>query len=327
MNNLVKIKDVSEKYEITARTLRYYEDMGLIESCRSDEYAYRLYDENAVRRIEQIIILRKLNISIKDIQHIFNTSGSDAVLDALGKKVDDIDSEVSLLHELKDIILDFIAEIKQVDFGKDADIKLLYDKANEIETRLVNVDYDGNSQAPITSAKVDRLIEITEKLDKKIPDVMIVRIPAVKAITSGRGGYDVVFGPMGWEDNPRNRHLVKNTIVLQSSHFLIRHEIEHGHEFEFIVGVNDEITSEEASPYEVIDFSGGLYAMAVSIDSDGESIGKVEAKIRNWVETTNFELDTSRGVMGNMNYIDDEINKGLGYAQLMRFVPIKLRSE
>lgn len=26
-------------------TLRYYEDMGLIESIRSDDYAYRLYDE------------------------------------------------------------------------------------------------------------------------------------------------------------------------------------------------------------------------------------------------------------------------------------------
>jgi len=54
MNNLIKIKDVSSKYSITARTLRYYEDMGLINSTRSDDYAYRMYDENAVRRLEQI---------------------------------------------------------------------------------------------------------------------------------------------------------------------------------------------------------------------------------------------------------------------------------
>ena len=57
MNNLIKIKDVSSKYSITARTLRYYEDMGLINSARSDDYAYRMYDENAVRRLEQILIL------------------------------------------------------------------------------------------------------------------------------------------------------------------------------------------------------------------------------------------------------------------------------
>ncbi|MBU5427689.1 MerR family transcriptional regulator [Tissierella pigra] len=43
MNNLIKIKDVSSKYDITARTLRYYEDMGLLSSTRSDDYAYRMY--------------------------------------------------------------------------------------------------------------------------------------------------------------------------------------------------------------------------------------------------------------------------------------------
>jgi hypothetical protein len=60
--------------------------MGLITSTRSDDYAYRLYDEAAVKRLEQILILRKLNISIKDIQRIFNTSGSEVVLEVLGKK-------------------------------------------------------------------------------------------------------------------------------------------------------------------------------------------------------------------------------------------------
>lgn len=91
MNKLIKIRDVSTKYDISARTLRYYEDMGLITSTRSNDYAYRLYDETAVKRLEQILILRKLNISIKDIQRIFNTSGSEVVLDVLGKKVEDID--------------------------------------------------------------------------------------------------------------------------------------------------------------------------------------------------------------------------------------------
>ena len=47
MNELVKIKELSSRYEISARTLRYYEDMGLIISTRKDDYAYRLYDETA----------------------------------------------------------------------------------------------------------------------------------------------------------------------------------------------------------------------------------------------------------------------------------------
>lgn len=158
MNELIKIKDMSSKYDISARTLRYYEDMGLITSTRSDDYAYRLYDDTTVQRLEQILILRKLNISIKDIQRILNTSGSEVVLEVLGKKVVAIDEEVSLLHELKEIVLDFIHQIEQADFGKKSDVKLLYERAKEIETQIVNVDYNGNT------ANVNRLLDVAEKL-------------------------------------------------------------------------------------------------------------------------------------------------------------------
>ena len=158
VGDLVKIRDVSVQYGISARALKYYEEMGLISSTRCDDYAYRLYDDAALQRLEQILILRKLNISIKDIQRIFNTSGSELVLEVLGKKIDAIDEEVALLHELKEIVLNFIHQFKYADFGKDSDVKLLYEKAKEIETKIVNVDYDGNA------ANVNRLLEVTKKL-------------------------------------------------------------------------------------------------------------------------------------------------------------------
>lgn len=161
MNDLVKIKDVASKYDVTARTLRYYESKGLLSSTRSDDYAYRLYDENAVRRLEQILILRKLNISIKDIQRVFETSDTEVVLDVLGKKVENIDDEVALLHELKDIVLDFIHEIESVNFANNSDIKLLYNKAKELEIQLTSADYGGKT------SKINRLIKVTDELDKK----------------------------------------------------------------------------------------------------------------------------------------------------------------
>lgn len=165
MNELIKIKDMSSKYNISARTLRYYEDMGLIASVRSDDYAYRLYDETAVKRLEQILILRRLNIGIKDIRRVFSAPGSSVVLEVLDNKVSDIDDEVALLHELKDVILEFIRQIKDADFSNDGDVKLLYEKAKDIEAQLANVDYNGNP------SNVNRLLEITEKLEKK-PDIV-----------------------------------------------------------------------------------------------------------------------------------------------------------
>lgn len=139
MTELIKIRDVSAKYDISARALRYYEDMGLLHSTRSADYAYRLYDKQAIKRLEQILILRKLNISIKDIQLIFQASGSEVILDILERKVENIDSEVALLGDLKDIILEFMEQIKQVDEGNTSKTDRLLDA----QTSLRNLRKSG----------------------------------------------------------------------------------------------------------------------------------------------------------------------------------------
>ena len=318
MSSLIKIKDISTRYDITARTLRYYEDMGLITSFRADDYAYRLYDEAAVIRLEQILILRKLNVSIKDIQRIFNTTGSGIVLDILNKKIENIDDEVALLHELKDIVLDFISEIEQIDFTNDTNIKLLYDKAKEIETHMANVDYIGKP------SNINRLIEVTEKLDKKIPDVMVVQLPSFRALASGYYTFadDELWQLMSWNGN--HEHFRKN-VIFDCNDFLTRGSGKNCGKFSFICAVTDDLTEADAPQFKLIDFTGGLYAMSVSIDNDDESIGKVERKIHKWLENTNFDCDESRDVMGHMPYLHDDIKLGLGYHQLQRYVPIKLK--
>ena len=315
MGKLMKIKDISANYDITTRTLRYYENMGLITSTRSDDYAYRMYDTAAVQRLEQILILRKLNISIRDIQRIFNDSGSGTVLDVLDKKVQNIDNEVALLHELKEIVQDFIREIERINFDDNTGIKQLYEKAKEIETHMVSVDYIGKPNA----SKVDRLIEITEKLDKKIPDIMIVRIPPFRAIS---GDFDEL---MSWAWSEGRRETLFKDVIFDCPDFAVRYS----DKFEYTMGVKDNITDADTAPYKIHEFEGGLYAIAVSINDDYESIDKVEFKIcERLTNSTNFVYDESRGVMGSMPYLnetdDDEIKKGLGYFQLYRFVPIKL---
>ena len=312
MNELIKIKDLSASFGVSARTLRYYEAMGLITSIRSDEYAYRLYDEAAVTRLQQILILRKLNISIHSIKKIFNTPGSEVVLEVLGKKTEDIDVEVALLQELKEIVLDFIHQIKQVDFQNDSDVKLLYDKAQDIETQLA-ADYEGNP------ANVNRLFEITGKLDKKIPDVMIVKIPNFRAVTSGRLPWEEVFGAfMQWQE--AHQHLFQS-VMFDSPDFLTGEE----DKAEWFWAVKDEVTPADTAPYALTEFQGGLYAAAVSVDGDGESHNNVRSKTEKWLEGTNFVIDHGRAMLGHMIYVDDEIKAGLGYHQMVLYAPIKLR--
>ena len=312
MNELIKIRDMSSKYNISARTLRYYEDMGLITSTRSNDYAYRLYDEIAVKRLEQILVLRKLNISIKDIQSIFNTSGSEAVLEVLGKKVNDIDGEVALLHELKEIVLEFIHQIEQADFGNDSDVNKLYQKAKEIEGQLTNVSYSGNP------SNRNRLFEVAEKM-KKAPEVRIIQINSFRAFSSGLDTIDNVMGTFQqWQEE--HNHLVKK-LIYGAPDFLW---FEEDMRAEWIWAVEDWVTEADVEPYKIIEFTGGLYAAAMSVDGDDDINGRVYEGIKKWVEASNFSLDERPGrrTLCHMVNPTDEIKAALGYHQLDIYVPI-----
>lgn len=64
------IRQVSADFSVSTRTLRYYEQIGLLRSVKIDAYAYRAYDEEAIARLQQVLVLRKLRISLKQIATI-----------------------------------------------------------------------------------------------------------------------------------------------------------------------------------------------------------------------------------------------------------------
>ncbi len=318
MNRLIKIRDVSTKYDISARTLRYYEDMGLITSTRTDDYAYRLYDDAAVKRLEQILILRKLNITIKDIQRIFNTSGSEVVLEVLTKKVEDIDGEVSLLHELKGIVLEFIHQIENADFGKDSDVKLLYEKAKEIETQLVNVDYEGNA------AKVNRLLSAAEKVERQ-PDILIVEMPPCRMVTSGPleseealNRFDAMWMRLGSriadKINPRD---------------FMYHDAEQNKPV-WMFMLEDWMTEADTEGYEIITFDGGLFSAALADSWEISEYERVYKGINAWLSQQEYlEIDESpnRHMLNHFAGPHSSQMKEWNYGKVRYFVPIKLKRE
>ncbi|NLX27077.1 MAG: GyrI-like domain-containing protein [Lentisphaerae bacterium] len=162
-------------------------------------------------------------------------------------------------------------------------------------------------------------MEVTEKLDKKVPDVIIIRIPKFRAVTSELASFDEVFGAFGqWRE--AHNHLFKS-VVFNCSDFLMGKD----GLYEWVWGIKDEVMEADTAPYNIIEFEGGLYAVTVSVDGDGESHNKVRAKMDKWLETTNFVEDTSRLKAGHMIYVDDEIKAGLGYNQMNLYLPIKLK--
>lgn len=314
MHQLIKIRDVSNQYDISARTLRYYEQMGLISSCRSADYAYRLYDEEAIKRLEQILILRKLNISIKDIQRIFTAEGSSVVLSVLQQKVAEIDDEVLLMKELRDIVLDFIQQIHRADFANADDVKRLYERTQRMEESLNRISYHGNPAA------ANRLAEVAGRLKK--PEIHVVQIHPFRAVTSGADHFDRVMGEFNaWQE--AHNHLIRK-MIYGSPDFLWG---EGDGRAQWIWAIEDWVQPEDVAPWQFITFAGGLYAAAMSIDGDGESYQSVLQNIGRWVETSGFELDQGSGrkTMCHMLNPSETLQKALGYDQMEIFVPIRIR--
>lgn len=315
MDSFLKIREVSAKYDITSRTLRYYEDMGLISSVRSDEYAYRMYDETAMTRLEQILILRKLNISIRDIQSIFSAAGSDVVLEVLGKKVQHIDDEVALLHELKDIVLAFIRQIEQMDFSSDSDVRMIYDQAKDIESRLTHVDYIGKP------SNMSRLLEVTEQLEKK-PDVRLVALPVCRMATSGVKAGD---------NHERFETMWTRLDAKRTDRFFPRDFMCHDHEMGgpvWYYAIDDWVTEADTEGFEIIGFEGGLYATSIVHDFDVNEVMKAYHGIKEWLtQHHNFTYDERPGHPVMFHVTSPDTYRLLGYRQVEYFFPVKAVSQ
>jgi len=70
------INDVARKYDISTRTLRYYEELNLIKSQRNERNT-RVYDQASIKRLEMILLFKHLNFSLSDIRAIFHEASPD----------------------------------------------------------------------------------------------------------------------------------------------------------------------------------------------------------------------------------------------------------
>ncbi|MCH5200094.1 MAG: effector binding domain-containing protein [Oscillospiraceae bacterium] len=105
--NTLTITQVTKLYDVTPRMLRHYEKLGLITPCKSEDYAYRLYDEAAIRRLQQIIILRKLRFSLKQIAAILQDNAQQEALQIMRDSIAELDSEIDSLSKVRSIIGEF----------------------------------------------------------------------------------------------------------------------------------------------------------------------------------------------------------------------------
>ncbi|MDF2543853.1 MAG: putative MerR family transcriptional regulator [Herbinix sp.] len=187
---LQTINQVTKNYGISARMLRYYEQVGLITSLRKDDYAYRVYDETALKRLQYIIILRKLRIPVKQITDIFNNQNALSAVKIFEQNIVELDEEITALSTVKSILLHFVEELRDK-----ANILLKFDLLDD-EKSLSIIDSLSFSKNHIKeSLSMDELNKADESLTKlKEKYIRIVNLPPMTIAEVNFYGATVLHG-------------------------------------------------------------------------------------------------------------------------------------
>lgn len=104
MDKYIKIGNVARALNISTRTIRYYEEIGLIESIRCEGSNYRMYDLVNINKLKQIIFFRSLQFSVEDVKNFMLSYDNNLKEEILKNKFKEVNENAAQLLNLKDIL-------------------------------------------------------------------------------------------------------------------------------------------------------------------------------------------------------------------------------
>ena len=301
---LARINEVVETFGVSSRTLRYYEEKGLLWSQHPENKAQRYYDESALERLKQIIVLRKFQIPIKDIITIFEDESTSALIQAFIDKLESLDVEITALAELRRIVDEFLHKMLMSGVKKISAIPLLYE---ETEKRLAISEED-------EIITFEKLSEISRNA-LRLHDVRIIRLHSMRVLTSrlrtgGTENLDLdkmqnLFGCYGFDPNPS----FHNSFLRKEG------------KDEWIMMIKIPSDYENLTPYIDECFQGGLYAIASCFTDD---IDITFTLLREWINK-NDEFEIRADIEMIEEILPWDIAVKLSRFQQDVYLPIKIR--
>lgn len=108
---LLTVRDAAQRLNVTPRTLKYYEERGLVTPTRS-EGRYRLYDEHDLEQFARILRLRALGFSLHGITEMlkrplesldggrrrYSQESLQQIADALAQQIDTLDTRIAAVR-------------------------------------------------------------------------------------------------------------------------------------------------------------------------------------------------------------------------------------
>lgn len=162
MNKEYSIRELSELAGVSTRTLRYYDEIGLLKPLYANDAGYRFYGEREAALLQQILFYRERGFELKQIQQILFQPDFD-ICHALRDHLRDLKEKRKQIDRLIDTVEQTIAaeegEISMSDRQKfEAFKKDLVEKNEEQYGAEVRAAY-GNEALDMSNRKVLSMTE------------------------------------------------------------------------------------------------------------------------------------------------------------------------
>ncbi len=166
---------------ISTRTLRYYDEIGLLSPMKISSSGYRVYGEKEVDALQQILYYRELDLSLTDIKAILTAPSFDRLaalkthLADLNKRRDRMDRliqsvEKTILHEKGKIAMsdkekfegfkkDLIRENEEK-YGAEVRQKYGDTKVNESKARMMNLSQEEYEKMQVLAGEIVSGLEL-----------------------------------------------------------------------------------------------------------------------------------------------------------------------
>lgn len=130
--DLVQIGDLAKRLGITTRTIRYYEEIGLMGPPERLGGGTRMYTREDILRLKFILKMKNLGISLKEMQELAENYDENydeyenfdritpRLLEILDQHINKVDEKISSLSSLRQDIVDYRSRILNVLKEKEA---------------------------------------------------------------------------------------------------------------------------------------------------------------------------------------------------------------
>lgn len=259
-NNLATVSQVSRQLGLSTRMLRYYEQLGLVSSSRQPGYAYRLYDQEALARLRQIVLLRKLRLPLREIGQILEDPSAQTAIQVFQARIAGLDAEREALDTIRTILAQLLDALKGQYWLPSRRVLLDNEQLAELPG-LVGLEEEHSNQIQQKETKTMEDLNRAEQNQGKLTNVRIVHLPEATVAAAHYVGPDPeVYAGRMIADFARENRLWEKGGSVRLYGFNHPNPPPEGGEYgyEFWVTIPDDL--DVPAPLTKKRFSGGTYA-------------------------------------------------------------------